>query len=144
MTTTNKIVKVWQTIEMYSLNRKGCLLSKKKNQISLGTSLLLPLSQISQSLYGGMNQREFTPTTILYVYYPIPDTKFLRYYYIYLFTAVCLFALLRCSTYKTSHIRLYMYQSQIPTHQKFSDYCLGLIFIWRKLNLESNGFNIHQ
>ena len=56
--------------------------------------LTLSLSNQPELIWGDESERIHPH----HHYYPIPDTKFLRYY-IYLFTAVCLFALLYVPTY---------------------------------------------
>ena len=70
-------------------------------------------------------------------YYPIPDTKFLRYY-IYLFTAVCLFALLYVPTYNIIPVTYVCINLKSLDHtHKNSDYCLQFTIIC-KSNVRNN------
>ena len=106
-----------------------CFLKKSRARPNSGIFLPLPhsLSQISQSLYGGMNQREFTPTTTT-IPSQTQNSSASCYYYIYLFTAVCLFALLYVPTYNIIPVTYVCINLKSLDHtQKNSDYCLQLL-----------------
>ena len=98
----------------------------------------LTLSQISQSLYGGMNQREFTPTTTT-IPSQTQNSSASCYYYIYLFTAVCLFALLYVPTYNIIPVTYVCINLKSLDHtRKNSDYCLQFTIIC-KSNFQMKG-----
>ena len=102
------------------------MLSKiSRDQTEIGIFLPLPYSLSNQpELIWGDESERIHPH---HHYYPIPDTKFLRYY-IYLFTAVCLFALLYVlPTYNIIPVTYVCINLKSLDHtQKNSDYCLQL------------------
>ena len=112
------------------------MLSKNREPdqyIYFPTITLLSLSNQPELIWGDESERIHPH----HHYYPIPDTKFLRYY-IYLFTAVCLFALLYVPTYNVIPVTYVCINLKSLDHtHKNSDYCLQFTIIC-KFNVRNN------
>ena len=103
------------------------MLSKNREPdqyIYFPTITLLSLSNQPELIWGDESERIHPH----HHYYPIPDTKFLRYY-IYLFTAVCLFALLYVPTYNIIPVTYVCINLKSLDHtHKNSDYLVLVAF----------------